>query len=207
MRCQRGSLSAAKSKSPDGCCIARGYRFTGFVELFAPFYDPDRSFGHAAKDRDHWSQLLTPICPKRHKAGFFWCSSCLLAEVKLRFKSRTIEKSGEPSLSPIFGLFLLRFWVEWVCRALSGFCPFISNKFLSKRGKALRARSCQTGLLRLRAVCLARGFQASWVGWLQQSATLKRYTCSSLQSRICLSAKSPTYFVPASAPRDAKRSF
>jgi hypothetical protein len=87
------------------------------VELFGAFYRGDRFSGHAAKGRDHWSRLLTPICPKQDKAAFFWFSSCLLAEVKLRSKSKTIEKSGEQSSTLISGLSLSRFWVDWVCGA------------------------------------------------------------------------------------------
>ena len=53
-----------------------------------------------------------PDLPEAGQSGFLLCSSCPSAEVKLRSKSRTIEKSGERFSSPISGLFLLRFWVE-----------------------------------------------------------------------------------------------
>jgi hypothetical protein len=52
MRLQNPSHSRGKSKSAVGCCIAKAYRFTEFVELFAAFYDADQFFGRAAKDRD-----------------------------------------------------------------------------------------------------------------------------------------------------------
>jgi hypothetical protein len=87
------------------------------VGLFAARYGADRLSGRAAKDHGHWWRLLTRTCPKRDKAAFFWCSSCLLAEVKLRSKSKTIEKSGEQSSALISGFSLSRFWVDWVCGA------------------------------------------------------------------------------------------
>jgi hypothetical protein len=53
MRFPSESLSATKSKSPAGYCIAEACRFTEFVELFATFYDAGRFSGHGAKDRGH----------------------------------------------------------------------------------------------------------------------------------------------------------
>ena len=86
MRCQSGSLSATKSKSPAGCCIAEAYRFTEFVEFVRDILRRRSIFRARRKRSRPLIAAAYPDLPEAGQSGFL-----LLLELPVGRNEITIQ--------------------------------------------------------------------------------------------------------------------
>ena len=175
MRCQSRSLSATKSKSPAGCCIAEACRFTEFVELFAALLRRRSIFRARRKRSRPLIAAAYPDLPEAGQSGFL-----LLLELPIGRSEITIQVQDHRKIwrtifvTDIWAFpltFLGRIGLPRVERFLS---TYLAQLFVGNRQNTPRARSSHTRSASLKAVCLARGSKGSGVSPVQRSAILER---------------------------------
>ena len=201
-RCRNGLLLSSKPKSPVGSCIAEVYPHYGIRGIVRSVLRRRSIFRARRKRSRPLIAAAYPDLPDAGQSGFLLVLQLPAGPSEITIQVQDHDKIWRTIFVTDIWAFPLTF-VGWIGlpHVEQFFVTYLTEFFLRNRrniATSIMPQSIAQGessLHRTRLQTFASRAR------LNTAAKSKQYICSLLRNRICLSAKSPNYFAPASVLR------